>query len=544
MPNDQPTPRSDQSIKLSVTVKRRLEGKYKDRAALKKIDAERQHWIDEDATRGIQTLHVAVDDPADITMKRLRVTPVSGDITPGKIKEAIDDLWKKLTPQYLVLFGGHDIVPMFEVPNPTSEWKGDTDKTVLTDNPYASPFPFSSDPNSYVVPDRAIGRIPDMLGDSDPAWFVDYLKTASKWKSRDASIYNCPYAICTSEAKVAGTGFMQKAFAKPTLPLFICPPTSDMSTHARHRLSARLHTIKCHGNKRDATFWGFLRSDEDKKEHPCPAMTSATLGPRLKRSTVVAAMCCYGAQIFSPKDRHAKKRGQWPMASTYLRKGALGFVGSTMMAWVGRSEMGPADWLVAAYLKNVLEGASIGRAFLASKQDYHSYYATGGKVIGIEDMKTLIEYVLLGDPSIHPVSSWASSACDLAVQERRQRRVARAKLATGIREFLPIRSPATRLQRGMAKDVFKSAQKEIGEDTVKKLKKFGIKPTAVQVKRVDVRLPTSPETSQDPSARKRQSLEFYWSGQRYRGGHKQLCSLKAETDRKGTLWSTSVMYSS
>jgi hypothetical protein len=50
-----------------------------------------------------------------------------------------------------------------------------------------------------------------------------------------------------------------------------------------------------------------------------------------------------------------------------------------MMAWVGRSEMGPADWLVAAYLKNVLEGASIGRAFLASKQDYHSYYATGGK---------------------------------------------------------------------------------------------------------------------------------------------------------------------
>jgi hypothetical protein len=96
----------------------------------------------------------------------------------------------------------------------------------------------------------------------------------------------------------------------------------------------------------------------------------------------------------------------------------------------------------------------------------------------------------------------------------------------------------------MAKDVFKSAQKEIGEDTVKKLKKFGIKPTAVQVKRVDVRLPTSAETSQDPSARKRQSLEFYWSGQRYRGGHKQLCSLKAETDRKGTLWSTSVMYSS
>ena len=33
----------------------------------------------------------------------------------------------------------------------------------------------------------------------------------------------------------------------------------------------------------------------------------------------------------------------------------------------------------------------------------------------------------------------------------------------------------------------------------------------------------------------RQSLEFYWSGKRKRGGQKQFCLLKAETDRKGRL---------
>ena len=34
--------------------------------------------------------------------------------------------------------------------------------------------------------------------------------------------------------------------------------------------------IKCHGNKKDATFWGFEESDESKDE-PRAAITSATL---------------------------------------------------------------------------------------------------------------------------------------------------------------------------------------------------------------------------------------------------------------------------
>ncbi len=62
------------------------------------------------------------------------------------------------------------------------------------------------------------------------------------------------------------------------------------------------------------------------------------------------------------------------MASTYLRKGAVGFVGSTMMAWVGLDEMSAADWIVTDYLRRVLEGASIGRALLESKQDNPGYY--------------------------------------------------------------------------------------------------------------------------------------------------------------------------
>jgi Peptidase family C25 len=536
-PGDSP---KHQSVKLSVTVKSNLERKYDD-AALEKIKAAVERWKDADAKRGIQTLHVAVDDPADENMKELGVTPVSGKATPEKIKQAIDYLWTKLTPDYLVLFGAHDIVPMFEVTNPTNLFRDDEyDKIVPTDNPYASSAQFSKDdPKSYIIPDRVIGRMPDMVSDhphrnGDPAWFIEYLETARKWESKPESFYDQRYVICTDEAKKAGMKCIHKAFPSPGLPPLICPPESDLSV-PRDRLLSPLHMIKCHGNKKDATFWGFPESAQNKDDR-CAAITSATLRelPHLESSTVVAAMCCYGAQIFSPKDADI-----WPLASTYLRKGALGFVGSTMMAWMGLTDLSCADWIVTDYLRRVLEGASIGRALLESKQDNPGYHYTRGQVDGPQEEKTLIEYVLLGDPSIHPVTSVPDSANELAVQERRQRRVARALVAAGLRDLLPIRSPATDDDEDKAPEVFDSA---IAKGAIKNLEGFSIEPNAVRVQRVDTRFPELPETR--GPIQTRQSLEYYWSGKRVRGEQKQLCFLKVETDLQRRPWRASVMYTS
>jgi hypothetical protein len=67
--------------------------------------------------------------------------------------------------------------------------------------------------------------------------------------------------------------------------------------------------------------------------------------------------------------------------------------------------------------------------------------------------------------------------------------------------------------------------------------------TAVRVQRVDTRFPDSTETARGPIKR-RQSLEYYWSGKRKRGGDKQLCLLRVETDLQSRPWRTSVMYTS
>ena len=55
------------TVKLSVTVKRHLEHKYDD-AALEQINAAVKRWKEADTKRGIRTVHVAVDDPADANM--------------------------------------------------------------------------------------------------------------------------------------------------------------------------------------------------------------------------------------------------------------------------------------------------------------------------------------------------------------------------------------------------------------------------------------------------------------------------------------------
>jgi hypothetical protein len=531
------------TIKLSVTVKSHLEHKYDD-VALKKINAAVQRWKEADAKRDIQTVHVAVDDPSKMHEvwrnyfpKAPRVRSISGKPTPVKIKRAIDDLWERLRPKYLVLFGGDDVVPMFKVPNPTLYWRTDVsdwDRMLRTDNPYASSQAFDpQDIDSYLVPDRVIGRIPDMKGSrkrTDPTWLLEYLKTATSWESQSSAFYEKTYAICTSESTAAAKECMQ-FISKPVSDLLISPPTHDTSTSARNRLSAPLHLIKCHGNRLDATFWGHDPDENNKKKAWKRAITSTTLKACLKPATVVGTTCCWGAQIFSPDARHVRSHKKWPLASTYLRKGALGFVGATGRVWFGGDTMRFADYIVGDYVKWILRHASIGRALLESKHGYICYYLEGGGTADALDQKTMVEYVLLGDPSIHPVAAKVSCPeSKLDSQERTQRRAIHLRRAREIQRLLPKRTTAT---RAGAKNVYNIVQIALGKELTNDLAKFDINPAAARVARLETRV----------GNQIRQSLEYYWPGKRVGNEQTQTCLVRAETDLDGNLYRAYVGYS-
>jgi hypothetical protein len=535
-----------QIVKLSVTVGRKLECKY-GRTKRNEIKAAIKDWIKADAKRGIRTVHVEVDN--SVMMKKHGVDAVLGTATAPKIKRAIDALWKRLAPDYLVLFGGDEIVPMFVVANPFDP-EGENDwlpfqqrEKVPTDNPYASSLPFrSTDRTSYLVPDRVIGRIPDVISDSKTAWLVRYLNTASNWEPKRVDHYMKTYAISSYQWRRAAEKCM-KYIARADSKLLLSPPAKDSWRSAHDRLSARLHMIKCHGSPGDPKIYG-----EKSNDYPY-AITSDTLRTYVRPATVVATMCCYGAQIFSPADA-VDKTGDWPLASTYLRDGALGFVGPTVTAFCGESEMMWADWIVAAYLNGVLGGASIGRAFLESKQDYLRWLNQQGQALGTEEELTLIEYVLLGDPSITPVTYRLSKLTApgpqiaLGAEELQTRRVARARLAHGLRNLLPERKTVTSAKRATARKLFTRAKAATAKD-IRRFNEFAIKPSAVQVESVYTPLYT-PRKAKKAAIKSRQSLQYYWSGQRVsRDGHVQICLLKAETDMKtGKLWRTAVIHSS
>jgi hypothetical protein len=319
--------------------------------------------------------------------------------------------------------------------------------------------------------------------------------------------------------------------------------------------------IKCHGSQNDPKIYG--------EQNGPDAITTQTLKTFLKSATVVGTMCCYGAQIFSPecandritaarakkliptrgRHRTKPKRGGWPLAITYLRDGALGFVGPTVTAFSGVSDMQWADWIVAAYLNSVLSGASIGRAFQESKQDYLRWLNQQGQAPGVEEEMTLIEYVLLGDPSITPVTYKVNKLITpapeirLGAEELQTRRVARRRLADGLRDLLPERKCVTSAKRASARKLFNKLRLHATAEDVRKFKEFKIKPSTVYVERVSTPLH---DAAGSRKIRSRQSLQYYWSGERvYNERLKRICLLKAETDpRTGKLRRTELIRSS
>jgi hypothetical protein len=154
-------------------------------------------------------------------------------------------------------------------------------------------------------------------------------------------------------------------------------------------LSARSHFINCHGAPADSRYYG-----EKGNKYPV-AHDAEHIAGRIKEGTVVAAECCYGAELYDPRITE----GQPGIPFTYLASGAYGFLGSSTIAYGPADGNAAADLICGFFLSRILEGASVGRAALLARQDFVEANPTLDPV----DLKTIAQFVLLGDPSIHPV---------------------------------------------------------------------------------------------------------------------------------------------
>lgn len=547
------------TIKLIVTHQGQLAKKYKPQD-IKKIEKAVASLSNRDKARQITTHYLHLDSQPE--MKKYGVAEVTGAISPEKCKKAIDGLFAALSPDYLVLLGAADVIPYFQVANPSFDPSGDDDEQVPTDNPYACSRAFQkAKRQSYLIPDRVVGRIPDLPGETpDPAWFLDYLKVAEAWEFGTTRDYGDDLFVCCDAWKGAGAACVAY-LSRPAKRLMISPPVSiDTPGPLPKRYGSRLHMIKCHGAPLDANFYG-------QKGQQYPAVIHSTLlqGKTIER-TVVGAMCCYGGSVFDPDDPRANVQGEPPIPSLYLRQGAYGFFGSTTIAWVGSSDMQCADWIITSALRAVINGASLGRAMLESKQNLVKWTNQQGRNPDLAEEKTLLQFHLLGDPSVHLVPV-AQPSIATAVRpalrgvvaagglgpadERRMRRYVAHQTGEQLRDALPARKAVSgddALAAGALKAI--TADKKLG------LAGFGFgKPLVLQVTSpllqpelavASMRRVVSSRRRTTPPVARKETLEYYWVARKPVKNSRIINArmVKVEADKSGAVIRTQVFVSS
>lgn len=367
--------------KIIVTAKSTLILKYGSKfSTVKKL---LQNLKAADKKRGIATLLVFIDDSA--SARRAGIKPVK-NVNATECKRAVDELYKKHVPDYIVLAGSQDIFPFQEINNPAD---ADGDMTVPSDLPYACDAPYSKNIQSFTGPTRVVGRIPDVPGEHDIAYFTTVINNIIKSKPRKEALY-LQYFGVSAYVWRRSTGMSLQSMVGNYNNLLLSPGSKAKYTAAQ--LKKLTHFYNCHGAQNDMAFYG-----QKGNQYPI-ALSSPQLNGKISEGTIVTAECCYGAELVNPA--LLPQPGALSIANAYLKNNAVAFMGSSTIAYGPADSQGLADLITQYFIKNIIGGASTGRALLQARQQFLS---ESGPHLDPYELKTLAQFYLLGDPSVLPV---------------------------------------------------------------------------------------------------------------------------------------------
>jgi hypothetical protein len=377
-------------------------------AGEKKVETAVKKLISADAARGLTTVLVDLSDAATMASYGASAIPATSQSDSQLNKVAIDKVFTHSNPRpsYLVILGSTDVIPHVPLKNPLRWVDGDDDANVPSDLPYACDADYSDDIHDFLAPARVIGRVPNVTADKDPTYLIGLLDTAAKFKSRPASDYS-DYLGISAEVWKKSTSLSLDAVFINHADLKISPPDGYKWTP---KLAGRLsHFINCHGAAEDPHFYG-----QKGQSYPV-AHEAAWMSKKVKEGTILAAECCYGAELYDPIA--ATAAGQIAICNTYLGAKAYAVFGSTNIAYGPEASNDQADLICQYFMQQILAGPSIGRASLQSRLDY---VALKAGVLRRADLKTLGQYALLGDPSVTPVQT--APAHDIAPSTAKSKR--------------------------------------------------------------------------------------------------------------------------
>ncbi len=372
-------------IKLIISSKKSLAFKYG--TNLSKLEALIKRLQKADKVKKLDTKLVYIDDAT--SCKTAGVKKVK-TLSESECKRVVDDLYKKYSPAYIVILGAGDVIPFQEIINPAD----DEDKFVLSDLPYACDKSYSNTIDNFTGPTRVVSRIPDKVGKQKN---ISYLQTvianAIRHKSLPAEQYNKYFAVTAQVWHKSTEMSLQSMFADYSK--LLNAPLKKETTAAKYskiQLRPLTHFYNCHGASTDPNYYGQRGSN-----YPV-ALNSSNLADNVSAGTIVAAECCYGAQLY---DASMLQPAEDSICHTYLKNGAIAFLGSSTIAYGPADSNALADLITQYFIKSILKGdVSVGRAFLEARQ---RFLTDSGPQLDPYELKTLAQFYLLGDPSVVPV---------------------------------------------------------------------------------------------------------------------------------------------
>ena len=428
-------------------------------AGVQRIQTAVQDLIAADQGRGLVTALYLLDDPA--TMQQFKVAPVTILTDPKQNKDAVDAIYKALAPDYILILGSIDVIPHQDLKNPIFSSGSDDDEFAFGDLPYACESPYTQNPADFYGPTRVVGRLPDITGAKDPQYLIDLLKIAATYQEKDAGQYHSYFGISAeiweNSTELNTANIFGNAQDLKTIP----PKGPGWPSNMLNRFA---HFINCHGALADSHFYGQPASGAQK--YPI-ALDATNLEQNISEGTVVAAECCYGAQLFDP----SQNDGQSGICITYLANKAYGFFGSTTIAYGPADSNDQADLICQYFLQSLLQGASLGRATLEARQKFiHT-----ASMYDPSNVKTIAQFNLYGDPSLSPIKPPKTPTKGFGMFASMNPRLERVERR---RDFFSRGLALAKSQPTLSKDV--SKQKEVELDALNKAAiEYGLRPKEI-----------------------------------------------------------------
>jgi hypothetical protein len=364
--------------KIIVSNRSVLLKKYQ-KQGLEQIEAGVRNLIAADARRGINSKLIYLDDAS---IRGFQAVPIRHSDRGHEVKNAIDALCRWFKPDYVMILGSSDVVPHIQISNLT----GDEDGMIIdSDLPYACDRPFHRNARHFLSPTRVLGRLPDINGGRSADYLVRLLENAATLTMRPRTDYESWFGL-SARVWTASSAITSANLFSGLDGLALCPPNGPGEHRTLHK--TRIHFFNCHGDAGKHVFWG-----QEGEAYP-PSFSSDDVPAKLLEGTFVAAECCYGAQQYAPG------RGKRSISAAYLSSNAAAYVGSTTIAYGEVRSQENADLITQYFVQFVLRGHSVGRAFLEAQQEF---IKSSAPRIDVYELKTIAQFLLLGDPSLHLV---------------------------------------------------------------------------------------------------------------------------------------------